>query len=228
MQTGAGDLLCFLSFSHPTESVLLIALGKPAVSWRLKNSLGWLKKCSSCWKCCVQMNRMAPDSGWPPTVDDTTLQTSLWTSNTLDSPLLPDSGTFSSIPGLDFHKMCLLLKPDHCSTVQLFLLWPGKMLMVLSLVQEWLDASVVILDTLTLTSLWSSYILELTFLVNLFEAVVIPVASAPFLQPYLYLPADLPLICVYTSLWTARFFSNKLDWEIHSNYAVLIVSYLMI
>lgn len=120
MQTGAGDLLCFLSFSHPTESVLLIALGKPAVSWRLKNSLGWLKKCSSCWKCCVQMNRMAPDSGWPPTVDDTTLQTSLWTSNTLDSPLLPDSGTFSSIPGLDFHKMCLLLKPDHCSTVQLF------------------------------------------------------------------------------------------------------------
>lgn len=113
----------------------------------------------------------------------------------------------------------------------LFLLWPGKMLTVLSLVQEWLDASVVILDTLTpalAQSLWSSYILELTFLVNLFEAVVIPVASAPFLQAYLYLPADLPLICVYTSLWTARFFSNKLDWEIHSNYAVLIVSYLMI
>lgn len=87
---------------------------------QLKNSLGWLEKCSSCWKCCVQMNRMAPDSGWPPTVDDMTLQTSLWTSNTLDSPLLPDSGTFSTILGLDFHKMCFLLKPDHCSTVQLF------------------------------------------------------------------------------------------------------------
>lgn len=113
----------------------------------------------------------------------------------------------------------------------LFLRWPGKMLTVLSLVQEWRDASVVILDMLTpvlARSLWSSYILELTFLVNLFEAVVIPVASAPFFQAYLYLPADLPLICVYTSLWTARFFSNQLDWEIHSNYAVLIVSYLMI
>lgn len=64
----------------------------------------------------------------------------------------------------------------------LFLLWPGKMLTVLSLVQEWLDASVVILDTLTpalAQSLWSSYILELTFLVNLFEAVVIPVAFSP-------------------------------------------------
>lgn len=129
------------------------------------------------------MNRMAPDSGWPPTVDDTTLQTSLWTSNTLDSPLLPDSGTFSSILGLDFHKMCFLLKPDHCSTVQLFFSFDQvRCFTVLSLVQEWLDASVVILDTLTpalAQSLWSSYILELTFLVNLFEAVVIPVAFSP-------------------------------------------------
>lgn len=135
-----GDLLCFLSFSHPTESVVLIALGKPAVSWRLKNSLGWLKKCCSCWKCCVQMNRMAPDSVWPPTVDDMTLQTSLRTSNTLDSPLLPDSGTFSSILGLMLSSKTRPL----LNSPALFLLWPGKMLMVLSLVQEWLDASVLI------------------------------------------------------------------------------------
>jgi len=106
---------------------------------------------------------------------------------------------------------------------------PGKTLLTLSLVQEWLDTSnaTVVAHVLDLSVRGGSWctdsslspllvklpqIIEWPLLDNPFKAAVIPVACAPF-PTTLFPSTQLSMNMLgYSTLWTASFFSNDLLW----------------